>query len=323
MRRRRFIKSIAACTLLQNSYSTSFAQESYPSRSVKVIIPFSPGSGTDVAGRIALEQLSSLMGQTFVIENKAGAGGSIGSSIIAKSDPNGYSLLINGAGHSAAPAVIPKLNYDPATDFSGIAMLGSVPNILIVSPLLGIKTIHQLVEKGRSSHLTYASAGIGSATHLAAERFRLSASIKGTHIPFKGGPEATSEVMSGRIDFACMAVASTISLINEGKLLPLAVSSPTRSSLLPNVPTTLESGLKDSDYTFWIGMFAPQKTPRSIIDKLHLGLNKSLLSTAVIERMRTQGLEPMPLSPYEIDSLIRKEVLIYKELVKLIGMKSD
>ncbi|MGB7034592.1 MAG: tripartite tricarboxylate transporter substrate-binding protein, partial [Xanthobacteraceae bacterium] len=236
---------------------------------IRAVVPFAPGSTIDVIGRIVLDPLGRELGQTIVVENRGGAGGTIGSAVVAKSDPDGYTLLINASAHSAAPAAYPHLPYDPSKDFAGVAMFGVVPNVLLVAPSKGIKSVKQLVEQDKDGHMTFASAGVGSATHWAAERFLLSAGIKATHVPFSGGPAALTEVMTGRVDFCFMGVSSALPFIKNNQLLPLAVSMKNRSTALPDVPTTIELGYPDSDYVFWNGMLAPAKTPPAIINRLH------------------------------------------------------
>jgi tripartite-type tricarboxylate transporter receptor subunit TctC len=186
-----------------------------------------------------------------------------------------------------------------------------------------LKTLKELVEAGKKGQFTFASAGVGSATHWAAERLRIAAGLQATHVPFKGGPEALTEVMTGRVDFMSIGITSGLPLIKDGRLLALAVSTTKRSTTLPSVPTTLEAGYPDSDYTFWNGMLAPAKTPRAIVDRLHAEVNKALALPAVKEKFAQQGIEPMPLTPAEFDALVRKEIAGNIALVKAAGLKFD
>lgn len=320
--RRRFLR-LTAAALATPALPRFASAQAWPSaKTIRAIVPFTAGSTIDILGRIVLDPLSRQLGQTIVVENHGGAGGSIGSAQVARAEPDGYTLLINAAAHSAAPAAYSHLSYDPAKDFAGIAMFGSVPNVFTVSPSKGINTIQQLAEKAKTSGtMTFASAGVGSATHWAAERFILSAGIKATHIPFRGGPEALTEVMTGRIDFCCIGISSTLPLVRDGKLVALAVSTTKRSPALPDVPTTLEAGFKDSDYTFWNGMLAPARTPRPIIGKLHAETMKALTLPEVQAKLRPQGVEPMPLKPEEFDELVRREVAANLALAKEAGLK--
>lgn len=283
-------------------------------------MPFGPGSTIDIIGRVVLDPLSGALGQTIVVENRGGAGGTIGSAMVAKADPDGYTLLINASARTAAPAVYPNLTYDPSKDFAGIALFGVVPNVLLVAPTKGIKSAAELIERARASGMTFASAGVGSATHWAAERFLLSAGIKATHVPFSGGPAALTEVMTGRVDFCFIGISSAMPFIADGRLLPLAVGTLKRSPALPNVPTTVELGFADSDYTFWNGMLAPAKTPRPIVERLNAEIGKALALPAVQKRLAAQGVEPMPLSPQQFDAMIAQEIVSNIKLVKAAGL---
>ena len=318
--RRQFIGGSIAALATPAISKFAFAQ-AWPSRTIKAVIPFTAGSTVDIVGRIVLEPLGTQLGQPIVVENRGGAGGTIGTATVAKSDPDGYTILINASAHSAAPAAYPGVTYDTANDFSAVASFGSVPNVCVISPAKNIKTLKELVAAAKSGTFTFASAGVGSATHWAAERLRLSAGFAATHVPFRGGPEALTEVMTGRVDFMCIGVSSGLAFIQDKKLIPLAVCTPKRSSALPDVPTTIESGYADSDYTVWNGLLVPAKTPRDIIDRLHAEVQKALALPLVKEKFAPQGIEPMPLSPTEFDALIKKEIGINIALVKAAGIK--
>jgi tripartite-type tricarboxylate transporter receptor subunit TctC len=319
---RRHSLTLASAALAAPALLGSAFAEAWPKgKIIRAVVPFAAGSTIDIIGRIVLDPLSGQLGQTIVVENRGGAGGTIGTADVAKSDPDGYTLLIHASAHSAAPAAYPSLTYDPSKDFAGVAVFGVVPNVLLVAPSKNIKNPRELVERARDGRMTFASAGVGSATHWAAERFLLSAGIKATHIPFRGGPEALTEVMTGRVDFCFIGISAAIPFINDGRLVPLAVSTTKRSSKLPNVPTTIEVGFPDSDYTFWNGMLVPAKTPRPIIEQLHAEVEKTLALSAVQAKLATQGVEPMPLSPQEFDAMIAKEIISNVELAKAAGLK--
>lgn len=319
--RRRFL-TLAGATLAAPALPRLAFADAWPKdKTIRAIVPFSAGSTVDIIGRIVLDPLARQIGQTMVVENRGGAGGTIGSAAVAKADPDGYTVLINAAAHSAAAAAYPQITYDPAKDFSAVAIFGVVPNVLMVAPGKGIKTAKDLAERAKSGDLTYSSAGVGSATHWAAERFRLSAGFKATHIPFRGGPEALTEVMTGRVDFCCIGISSSMSLITDGRLLPLAVSTLRRSAALPDVPTTTEAGFPDSDYNFWNGLLVPAKTPRPIIDRLHAEVQKALALPEVRAKLAPQGVEPLPLSPQEFDALIAKEIVSNVKLAQAAGLK--
>jgi tripartite-type tricarboxylate transporter receptor subunit TctC len=318
--RRKFLQSTAAALATPALPRLARAQ-AWPSKTIRAVIPFTAGSTVDIVGRIVLDPLSNQLGQPIVVENRGGAGGSIGTAAVAKSDPDGYTILVNASAHSAAPAAYANLPYDTAKDFSGVAMFGSVPNVTVISPAKGIKTLKELVAKAKEGSFSFASAGVGSATHWAAERLRLSAGFKAVHVPFRGGPEALTEVMTGRVDFMCIGISSGLPLVREGKLLALAVNTPKRSIALPDVPTTIEAGYPDSDYIFWMGMLVPSKTSRAIVDRLHAETQKALATPNVREKFAPQGIEPMPLSPAEFDRLIAKEIDANIALVKAAGLK--
>lgn len=297
--------------------------QQWPARPIRAIVPFTPGSTIDIIGRIVLEPLSAALGQPIVVENRGGAGGTIGTAIVAKAEPDGHTILIHASAHSAAPAAYPKAPYHAGRDFAGVVIFGSVPNVTVISPAKGIKTLKELVEAARKGSFTFASAGVGSATHWAAERLRLAAGFSAVHVPFRGGPEALTEVMTGRVDFMSIGISSGLPLIRSGRLIPLAVSTLKRSTALPEVPTTIEAGYPDSDYTFWNGMLAPAKTPRALINRLHEETLKVLRQPGVIEKFKPQGIEPMPLSPAEFDQLIAKEIENNIAIVKAAGLKFD
>src|SRR5262245_14305519 len=261
--RRRFLHAVAAASATP-MLARPVAAQTWPARPIRAMVPFSAGSSLDIVGRIVLDPVSAQLGQPIVIENRGGAGGTIGTAIVAKSDPDGYTLLVNASAHSAAPAAYPNISYDPARDFSAVIPFGTIPNVTVVSAESGIKSLQELVETARKKSLTYGSAGTGSATHWAAERLRLSANMQAVHVPFRGGPEALTEVMAGRVDFSCMGISAALPFVKEGRLVPLAVSTPKRSSALANVPTTIEAGFPDSDYNYWMGLFVPSGTPKPI-----------------------------------------------------------
>ena len=318
--RRQFLKVSAAA--LATPALPGIAWADWPKdRNIRAVVPFNAGSTIDIIGRIVTDPLSRQLGQTIVIENRGGAGGSLGSALVAKAEPDGYTLLINAAAHSGAPAAYPNLPYDASKDFACVAMFGTVPNVLLVAPSLGVKTLKEFVAKAKSGKLTYASAGVGSATHWAAERFRISAGLEGTHVPFRGGPEALTEVMTGRVDYIFIGISSGLPFIKDGKLIPLAVSAAKRSPSLPNVPTTLEEGFANSDYNFWNGLLAPAKTPRPVIDRLHAEVTKVLALPDIQAKFAKQGVEPMPLSPTEMDAMNKREIELNLKIAKAAGLK--
>ena len=288
----------------------------WPTKNIRAMIPFSAGSTLDIVGRIVLDPLATQLGQTIVVENRGGAGGTIGTAMTAKADPDGYTILVQASAHSAAPAAYPNLAYDPARDFSAVVAFGTVPNVTVVSPQKGIKTIQELVAAAKAGSFTYASAGVGSATHWAAERLRLAAGFNAIHVPFRGAPEALTEVLAGRVDVYFAPAPPAIEFIRDGKLLALAVSSVRRAAALPDVPTTLEAGFPDSDFDFWVGMFAPKLTPRGIVARIHAETVKALQNPAVIAKLANLGVEPLIQSPEDFDARVAKEARIAVELAR-------
>ncbi len=321
MTTRRKILQLMGATIAATAMPRFASAQQWPNKPIRAIVPFSPGSTTDVIGRIVLERLSVALGQTIVVENRGGAGGTIGSALVARAEPDGYTMLIHAAAHSAAPAAYPNAPYHAGRDLSGVALFGVVPNVVVVAPSRGFKTLKELVDAAQKGSMTFSSAGVGSATHWAAERLRLSAGFNAVHVPYKGGPEALTDVATGRVDFMCSGVTSALPFIVGGRLVPLAVSTRQRSSLLPDVPTTIEAGYPDSDYSFWNGLLVPAKTPRAIVNRLHAEIQKVLQQPGVIEKLKRQGVEPVVISPSELDAMIRKEIESNLALVKAAGLK--
>ena len=299
--------------------------DTYPSKPIRAIIPFGAGSATDVIPRIVFDELSARLGQPIIVENRGGAGGTIGAAAVAKADPDGYTLLVNSSAHTITPAIYPNLAYDAAADFASVGAIGSVPNVLIIAPSKGIKTLKEFVDtaKAKPGTFNFASVGVGSAVHLSAERFRIAAGYEAVHIPFKGGAEALTEVIAGRVEYYFCPIATALPHIRDGRLLGLAVSSPKRASALPDVPTTLESGFPDSDYAFWIGAFAPAKTPKEIVEKLNREMAAAVASPAVREKLLTLGVEAMPMSPAEFDAYVKGELARYATFAKAAGLKPN
>ena len=318
--RRTFIQLAVGAMATATAARTAWAQQ-WPSKTVRIIVPFSAGSTTDVIGRMLAEALGPVLGQSVIVDNRGGAGGSIGSALVASSAADGHTLLFNASAHAAAAAVYPNLPYHPARDFAGVAVVGTVPNLTVIAPDKGIKTLRDLVETAKKRPLTFGSAGVGSATHWAAETLRLAAGFDATHVPFKGGPEALTEVSQGRVDFMCIGITSGMPFVKSGRLIPLAVNTTRRSPQLPDVPTTIEAGYPNSEYTFWNGLLAPAKTPRPVIERLHAEVNKVMKLPALAEKLRNQGLEPLPLSPAEFDKLIARDMEAHIAIVKKAGLK--
>jgi tripartite-type tricarboxylate transporter receptor subunit TctC len=299
--------------------------QTWPSKPIRAVIPFAAGSLTDVLPRVVFDHVGKQLGQTIVVENRTGAGGTIGVSAVVKADPDGHTILANSSAHTIAPAIYPNLPYDTARDLTAVVSLGQSPLVMIMSPAKGHKTVQDFVKfaKGKPDSINFTSAGIGTATHLAAERFIHAAGIKAVHIPHRGGAEAMTDVIAGRVDFYFCPIGTAVPQISAGRVLALAVSSPTRAAALPAVPSTLEAGYADSDYTFWVGVFVPAKTPNTIVERLHRETQKAMQVAAVKARLAELGADPMDLSPTQFDTLVKKEIVTSAALAKAAGLKPN
>jgi tripartite-type tricarboxylate transporter receptor subunit TctC len=302
----------------------SVAQD-WPARSIRAIIPFTPGSQTDIVARVLFEQLSANLGQPIVAENRTGAGGTIAAAVVAKSEPDGYTMLVHSSALTIAPSLHPNISYDTTRDLAPVIPIGNSPNVLVVASSRGIKTVHDLVAaaKAKPGSFNFSSAGIGTATHLSAERFRASAGFDAVHVPFKGGPEAINEVIAGRVDFFFGPVGIVLPHIRGGNLLALAVNSPKRASALPEVPTTLEAGFADSEYPIWWGLFVPAGTPREIVARLHKETLRALQMPKMQERLAVIGVEPMEMTTSEFEAHVKKELRVNAALLKMTGLKTN
>ena len=304
--------------------TVAFAQ-GYPNKPVKVIVPFTPGSATDILARAIGQKLSEQWGQPVIVENRAGAGGTIGAGLVAKSPPDGYTLMVHSSGHAVNASMYPTLPYDTTKEFVEIATLGGQPNVLVVAPSTGFKTTADLVAAAKKTPgaLNYASAGVGSGTHINAEKFKLAAGIDAVHIPYKGTPEAITDTMTGRVTYFFSPISAALPNIREGKLVALGVSTAKRSSALPNVPTIAESGLPGFDYNLWVGLWAPAGTPQDVVDKITADVAKVLAMPDVRERLAALGAEPMTMTPAEFRKFMRDEMDDSAKVVKAAGIKAQ
>jgi len=292
--------------------------QDWPSRSITVIVPLGAGSASDLIARVVMEQVGRQLGQPVVVENRPGAGGTIGANAVAKSSPDGYTILVYGA-LNTAHALYSKLPYDTFADFVPVASLGQQPLVIITSPAKGYKSLQEMIAAGKAKQgsLNYTSAGVGSASHFGGERLRTSAGFEAQHIPFKGAAEAVTDVVAERGDFSVQLTATTLPLIRDGKLVPLAVSSYKRIASLPQVPTTIETGLPpESVYPFYTGVYLPAGTPREIVDRLNREIAKALETPAVQARFAQLGVEPMPGTPDDFAKFFRDDVASTVALAK-------
>jgi tripartite-type tricarboxylate transporter receptor subunit TctC len=320
IRRRQFLHLAAGAVALPAIPYIAIAQ-TYPARPLRVIVPLVAGTGLDIVSRLVLNEVASQLGQPIIIENRPGAGGTIGAAAVAKAEPDGYTILADSSAHTIVPSLYPNLSYDPAKDFLPVIPLGAGPMPLVVSASRGFRTVSDLVSvaKAKPGSLNFGSPGIGSTIHLAAERFRFAAGFDAVHIPVRGGAYLP-DLLSGRIDFAYTTLPSTIDLIQNGQLIALAVSGRTRTPLLPDVPTTIESGYPNSDLTLWFGIFVPAKTSQSIVERINMEIGKVLQSPSLREKLAKIGAEPFVMTPPDFDAMIRKEFVVNAALIKSIGL---
>ena len=297
--------------------------QNYPDKSIHIIVPFTPGSATDVTARALAAVMTRNMGQTVIVENKPGAGGTIGAAQVARAAPDGYTLLANSSAHTVNSAIYSNMPYDTVKDLPGVSLLAVQPNIMVAAPSKGWKTAADYVAaaKAQPGKLTYATAGTGSGTHMNAEKFKLAAGIDTVHVPYKGTPEALGDTMNGRTDIYFCPVIAALPMIRDNRVVALANGSPRRSSVLPDLPTTEEQGFKDSGYNFWVGLFAPAGTPPAVIARLNAEVKKALDSPEVKERLAALGSDASPTSPADLDKIVASEVRENGELAKKAGIK--
>jgi tripartite-type tricarboxylate transporter receptor subunit TctC len=300
-----------ACAAAQTALAQGAA--TYPSKPIRVIVPFTPGSATDVMGRLVAERLTAAWGQPVIVDNKPGAGGTIGIRETARAEPDGYTIVVVSSGHAVNHILYKDLGYDTLKDFAGVALLGSLPSVLIVPPSLGVKTVKELVAaaKAKPGEFNYATAGVGSGAHVSIEKFNVATGIKAVHVPLKGTPPILTETMAGRIQYAYVPAVSGMGVIKDGKVKPLAVSTAKRIDALPDVPTIAEAGYPDGENTFWVAMLAPVKTPRDVVAKLNAEVNRALQAPEMKERLAKLGTEPMSMTPEQFDKFVAAE---YREL---------
>lgn len=297
--------------------------QAWPSKPIKVVVPFAAGSTTDIIARAITDKMSASLGQQLVVENKAGASGTIGQQAVATAAPDGYTIMVHSSSHTVSPSTFAKLPFDTLADFAGVTPISATPNVLVIAPSKGIKTLAELLAAARAKpgSMNFASAGQGSATHLNAEKFKMAAGIQATNIPFKGSAEAVTEVIAGRVDYYFSPIAPVIGNIRQGQLVPLAVGSSRRASALPEVPTTAEAGVPGSEFNFWIGMMVPAKTPRDIVDRLNAEVRKALADPEVKERFAKLGADAWTMTPAEFDAYIKAEIESNARLVKAAGLQ--
>ena len=310
---------IAALTLVLACMAGKANAQDYPSRALRIIVPISSGSTTDVIARIVAEGMRAALGQAVVVENRPGAGGTVGSAVVAKAPADGYTLLVVSSAHTSNPVLYSKLPYDGINDFRGITMLAAMPQILVTAPSKNIKTVGELIERARAKpgSLTYGSGGVGSAVHMNAEQFRAMAKFEALHVPYRGTPEVVTDLISGAIDFSFIPAGNVLGAIREGRLVALATGTEQRSKLLPEVPTTVEAGVPGSAYGPWIGMFAPAGTPVAVLERLNREAVKALRAPETAQKLAGFGADAAPMTSEAFDALVAKEVASIREIVRI------
>jgi tripartite-type tricarboxylate transporter receptor subunit TctC len=301
------------------------AQDAYPSKPIRLILPFPPGGGTDILGRLVAERLGARLGQPVVTDNRGGAGGNLGAEAAAHSAPDGYTLLLAAPSLAISPSLYKKLPYDPVRDLAPISLVATVPNVMITHPSVPAKTLREFIAlaKTRPGELNFGSGGSGTSNHLGGELLNIVAGVKLVHIPYKGVNLAMNDVMAGNVQLVVIGIPAAAPQIKGGKLRALAVIAPQRSPALPDVPTVAEEGLADFDVTTWYGLLAPAETPRPIIARLNSELVQSMQAPDLKERLAGMGTEPLTSTPEEFGAYLNREIAKWGDVVRKAGLKAD
>lgn len=319
-------RALMVCGLLAagSLFASNVQAQAYPNKTIKLLSGASAGSASDIIGRAVGEKLQAEFGVPVVMENKAGASGTIAAQATLAAPPDGYTIFVYTAAHTVTP-LISKVPYDPLKDFAAVTPLAVVPNVMVVAPSKNYKTVKDVIDaaKANPGKLNYASVGVGTATYMNAEKFRIATGINAVHVPYKGSPEAITETVAGRVDFFFAPLVSALPMIKAGKLNALAVGTTKRSALLPEVPTLAEVGVQKSDYLFWIGMLVSSKTPREVVQKINQVTLKALQAPDVKERLASLGADALPMSPEQFDALIKEEMSANGEIIRAAGIKPE
>ncbi len=316
----------ARCALLAAALVTGdAAAQAYPVRPIRFIVPFPPGGGNDIVGRIVAQKLADGLGLSVVVDNRGGAGGTIGTDLTAKSPPDGHTMLINNISLAVNATLVPQLPYDTLKDLAPVSMVGRQPNIVVVHRSLPVKSVRELLAlaKAKPRHINYGSGGVGTASHLAAELLQLMSRIEMVHVPYKGLGPALTDLMGEQIQLIISTMASALPQVKAGKLRPLAVTTARRSTFFPEVPTMDEAGVAGYEFNTWYGLLVAAKTPRPIIERLNKTLSGVLDSAAVKEQFSVQGVEPAPTSPEEFSVYLAAEVKKWAKVIRASGAKPD
>jgi tripartite-type tricarboxylate transporter receptor subunit TctC len=301
-----------------------FAQQ-YPMKPIRLVLPFPPGAPSDLVGRAVAQKMGEQMGQNLVADNRAGAGGSLGLSLVAKAPPDGYTLIVTSPAIALTPLLYSNLSYDVTKDFAPVARLASIENVMLVHPSVPVKTLKDFIALARANpgKLNYGSGGPGTTNHLANELLKSLEKLNMVHVPYKGATVATTALMGGEVDEVIVSVASVLPLIKAGRVRAIAVLSPKRVATLPNVPTSKEAGFPNFQMSIWYGMMAPGGTPREIVTRLHREVARALEDPALQKHMANAGMDPWLGSPEEMGSLVRSEMARYAKIIQSAGIKKD
>jgi len=316
---------LIAAALIGLAAPSSAQTQNWPTRPIRVIVPYTPGSASDIIPRTVFARVQEKLGQPIIVEDRPGGGSVIGTADVARANPDGYTFLSTASAFTTVPVTVDRLPYDPRRDFTAVIPLANMSNVLVVSPDLKIKTLADFVAYARAQRgaVNYVAIGSGSAAQFNSERFRLAAKFEAQPIPYKGSPEGIADVMSGRVQFYFSPLLPALPLIRGGKLVALAVSSAQRDPRLPEVPTTLEAGYPNSEYNFWFGVFAPAKTPPAIVAHFHSEIAAALRDASVRDKLANLGVQPMPMTPAEFNAYVDRELTQNADVVKAAGLKGE
>ncbi len=319
--RARLLGALSFCAALLAA--NAVPAQNYPDRPVRVVVPLTAGSGADIAGRIVGRKLTETWKQSVIADNRPGAGGQIGTQLVVSANPDGYTWLVQSASHAANPAIYEKLPYDSLKDLADVALLGSSPYIMVAAPSGPYRTLQNLIDaaKAKPGEIPFASAGVGSSTHLTAEYFAQAAGIKMIHVPFKGSPEAITDAATGRVSFYMAPIGTAIGMAQENRVRVLGVTSAKRVPQLPNVPTIAEQGLSGFAMDLWFGLWAPARTPPALLQKINADVNRALQAKDVQDQYEKLGMTPGAMSMDEFARFVRSEIGKYQKIVKSAGIK--
>jgi tripartite-type tricarboxylate transporter receptor subunit TctC len=314
--------ALVLCSILVGAAA---AQEAYPSRPVRFILPFPPGGGTDILGRLIAERLSAGFGQPVVTENRGGAGGNVGAEAAAHSAPDGYTIVLVAPSLAISPSLYSRLNYDPVKDFAPISLVATVPNVMIANPSVEAKNLQEFIALARAKpgEMNFGSGGSGTSNHLAGELFNIVTGARLVHVPYKGVNLAMQDVLSGRVQLVFIGIPAALPHIKAGRLRALAVVAPQRSAALPEVPTAAEAGLKDFEVTTWYGVLAPAGTPRPIVTRLNAELVKIMHMPDMKERLAGLATDPLTSTPEEFAAYLKQEIAKWGDVVRKANLKAD